>query len=65
MEHFKRFDRDRHLNQLCAEDLEQLKNWRLDNNMTEEYENYLTLQGWNDLKYMAIDYQREFKKSAR
>lgn len=62
MEHFKRFDRDRHSNQLCAEDLEQLKNWRLDSNLTDLYENYLTVQGHNDLKYMAIDYQRTFQK---
>lgn len=62
LEHFKRFDRDRHLNQLCAEDLEQLKNWRLDHNLTANYENFLTVQGWNDLKYMAIDFQRTFQK---
>lgn len=60
MEHFKRFDRDRHSNQLCAEDLEQLKNWRLDSNLTDSFENYLTVQGFNDIKYMAIDYQRTF-----
>ncbi|KAG5676678.1 hypothetical protein PVAND_006495 [Polypedilum vanderplanki] len=61
LENFKRFDRDRHLNQLCSEDLEILKNWRLDRNLTAEYENHLTVQGWNDLKYMAIDFQRTFQ----
>lgn len=29
--------------------------------MTADFENYLTVQGWNDLKYMAIDYQRSFQ----
>lgn len=29
--------------------------------MTADYENYLTVQGWNDMKYMAIDYQRTFQ----
>lgn len=30
--------------------------------MTAQYENYLTVQGWNDVKYMAIDFQRTFQK---
>ena len=61
IENLKRHDRDRHLNQLCNEDLENLKNWRLDNNLTSAYGNFLTVQGWNDMKYMAIDYQRTFQ----
>lgn len=43
---------------MCSEDLEQLKNWRIDRNLTADYQNFLTVQGWNDMKYMAIDYQR-------
>lgn len=39
-----------------------MKNWRIDYNLTSAYANYLTVQGWNDLKYMAIDYQRTFQK---
>jgi multiple inositol-polyphosphate phosphatase / 2,3-bisphosphoglycerate 3-phosphatase len=61
LEHFKRFDRDRHLNQLCADDLDLLKKWRFDQNLTRDYGDFLTVQGWNDLKYMAIDYQRTFQ----
>ncbi|XP_070500459.1 multiple inositol polyphosphate phosphatase 1-like [Chironomus tepperi] len=61
VENLKRHDRDRHLNQLCNEDLENLKNWRLDTNLTSMYGNFLTVQGWNDMKYMAIDYQRTFQ----
>jgi multiple inositol-polyphosphate phosphatase / 2,3-bisphosphoglycerate 3-phosphatase len=38
-----------------------LKKWRFDNNLTASYANDLTVQGWNDLKYMAIDYQRTFQ----
>ena len=49
------------MNQLCSDDLEQLKQWRFDQNLTSAYAEYLTLQGWNDLKYMAIDYQRTFQ----
>lgn len=50
------------MNQLCSDDLEQLKKWRFDQNLTADYADHLTVQGWNDLKYMAIDYQRTFQK---
>lgn len=49
------------MNQLCSDDLEQLKQWKFDQNLTSEYAEFLTVQGWNDLKYMAIDYQRTFQ----
>lgn len=49
------------MNQLCADDLEQLKKWRFDRNLTADFADYLTVQGWNDLKYMAIDFQRSFQ----
>lgn len=61
LEHFKRYDRDRHLNQLCSDDLELIRRWSFDKNLTADYANYLTVQGWNDLKYMAIDFQRSFQ----
>lgn len=61
LENFGRSDRDRGTNQLCSEDLDILKRWRFDTNLTTNFANYLTVQGWNDLKYMAIDYQRTFQ----
>ncbi|CRK97829.1 CLUMA_CG011205, isoform A [Clunio marinus] len=61
LENFKRYDRDRHLNQLCSDDLELLKKWRFDQNLTAAYAEYLTVQGWNDMKYMAIEFQRTFQ----
>jgi multiple inositol-polyphosphate phosphatase / 2,3-bisphosphoglycerate 3-phosphatase len=41
--------------------LEILKRWKFDTNLTSQFANYLTVQGWNDLKYMAIDYQKTFQ----
>lgn len=41
--------------------MEQLKKWRFDRNLTSDFAEYLTVQGWNDLKYMAIDFQRSFQ----
>lgn len=38
-----------------------LKRWSFDRNLTDAYANFLTVQGWNDLKYLAIDYQRTFQ----
>lgn len=49
------------MNQLCSDDLEQLKKWNFDKNLTADFADYLTIQGWNDLKYMALDYQRTFQ----
>ncbi|CAO1347101.1 unnamed protein product [Diamesa hyperborea] len=62
IESFQRRDRDRHLSQLCGEDLELLKKWNWDRNITESFSNFLTVQGWNDMKYMALDYQRTFQR---
>lgn len=45
---------------LCDEDLELIKNWNWNPNISGDYENFLTVQGWNDLKYLAINYQRIF-----
>ena len=49
------------MNQLCSDDLEHLKQWRFDQNLTADFADFLTVQGWNDLKYMAIDFQRTFQ----
>ncbi|XP_058829522.1 multiple inositol polyphosphate phosphatase 1 [Topomyia yanbarensis] len=38
---------------MCADDLELLRNWRWDSNITVDYGSFLTLQGWNDLKFLA------------
>lgn len=52
--------RDKQPGQLCTQDLEALRNWYWDNNITAQYENFLTVQGWNDLKFLGLDYQRSF-----
>uniref|UniRef100_A0A182K291 Multiple inositol polyphosphate phosphatase 1 n=1 Tax=Anopheles christyi TaxID=43041 RepID=A0A182K291_9DIPT len=39
---------------MCDEDLELLRNWHWDPNITEQYDSYLTEQGWEDLKYIAL-----------
>uniref|UniRef100_A0AAG5D5Z0 Multiple inositol polyphosphate phosphatase 1 n=1 Tax=Anopheles atroparvus TaxID=41427 RepID=A0AAG5D5Z0_ANOAO len=39
---------------MCDEDLEMLRNWRWDPNITAQYESTLTEQGWQDLKYLAL-----------
>lgn len=45
---------------LCDEDFELLKNWKWDPNITVEFDEYLTDQGWNDLKGIAQAYQTVF-----
>uniref|UniRef100_U5EX79 Multiple inositol polyphosphate phosphatase 1 n=1 Tax=Corethrella appendiculata TaxID=1370023 RepID=U5EX79_9DIPT len=45
---------------LCDEDLELLQNWRWNNNVSVQYESYLTEQGWNDLKFLALHYRGLF-----
>lgn len=52
--------RDKRPGQLCSLDLELLRNWQWDRNLTTQYENFMTVQGWNDLKFLALDYQRTF-----
>lgn len=47
--------------QLCEEDLDLLRAWKWDHNITSIYGDFLTVQGWNDLKILAVDYQRQFK----
>lgn len=38
---------------MCPDDLELLRTWRWDRNVTVDYESFLTDQGWVDLKYLA------------
>lgn len=37
-----------------------IKHWNWPLNISETYESYLTVQGWEDSKYLAINYQRAF-----
>lgn len=39
-----------------------LKNWQWDANVTEDRGGSLTGQGWNDLKYLAIQFQTAFPR---
>lgn len=45
---------------LCDEDLELLRYWKFDANITDDKANVLTRQGWEDLKYLAIHFQSAF-----
>lgn len=42
---------------LCDADLQLLASWQLDNNITVSMDEYLTQQGWNDLKGLATHYK--------
>lgn len=45
---------------MCDEDLEIIKNWKWNANITSDYASFLTTQGWTDMKYIALNYQRIF-----
>lgn len=45
---------------LCASDMELIRNWRFDSNITIEIEQYLTVAGWNELQGLAQRYQAAF-----
>lgn len=45
---------------LCEADLKLLRDWRWDSNITTDKAEYLTLQGWNDLKGIAQYYKTQF-----
>lgn len=45
---------------LCASDIELIRNWRFDPNITLEREQYLTTAGWNELQGIAQRYQEAF-----
>lgn len=43
---------------LCDADYNVIKNWRWDSNITGNYDEFLTSQGWNDEKFLAKQFQR-------
>lgn len=45
---------------MCEPDLELLKTWHWDQNITADFSEFLTTQGWNELKFLAIRYQKTF-----
>lgn len=45
---------------LCDEDLELLRYWKFDGNITDDKANILTTQGWEDIKFLAIHFQSAF-----
>ena len=45
---------------LCAADLELLKTWKWDSNITSEKDEWLTVQGWNDLQLLAKHYKSQY-----
>lgn len=47
---------------LCDEDIELLKNWRWYPNITEDRGGDLTGQGWDDLKFLALNYQSAYPR---
>lgn len=46
---------------LCSEDIEILKHWNWNPNITGDYAQYLTTQGWQDLLFLAKNYQGVFQ----
>ncbi|KAL1402333.1 hypothetical protein pipiens_006141 [Culex pipiens pipiens] len=45
---------------MCPDDLDLLRNWRWDSNMTTDYEGFLTESGWNELKNLATREKTRF-----
>lgn len=45
---------------LCASDIEMLRSWRFDPNITMEVEQHLTLSGWNEMQGIAQRFQKAF-----
>lgn len=45
---------------LCDADLELLKTWKWDANITADKDEFLTVQGWNDLKGLGQFYSKQF-----
>ncbi|XP_055295864.1 multiple inositol polyphosphate phosphatase 1-like [Sitodiplosis mosellana] len=46
--------------EMCRPDLKLLKEWNWDRNITEKYDEFLTEQGWNDIKTIAKRYKQLF-----
>lgn len=47
---------------MCEDDLNLLRNWQWNRNITNAFADYLTVEGWNELKFLAIRLQRSFPK---
>lgn len=47
---------------LCDRDLSLLRVWQWNNNITDNYDQFLTQQGWSDSRSLALDYQHSFKQ---
>lgn len=47
---------------MCDDDLNLLRNWQWNRNITDAYADFLTVEGWNELKFLAIRLQRAFPK---
>lgn len=45
---------------LCASDMELIRNWKFDPNITLDIEQYLTVAGWNELQGLGQRYQSAF-----
>jgi multiple inositol-polyphosphate phosphatase / 2,3-bisphosphoglycerate 3-phosphatase len=45
---------------LCASDIELIRSWKFDSNITLDKEQYLTVAGWNELQGLAQRYQAAF-----
>lgn len=45
---------------LCASDVELIRNWKFDSNITFENEQHLTVTGWNEFQGLAERYQSAF-----
>lgn len=45
---------------LCASDIELIRNWRFDSNITADNEQLLTVTGWNEFQGLAQRYQAAF-----
>lgn len=45
---------------MCENDLDLLKHWHWNRNITSDYSEFLTTQGWDESKFLAIRFQRFF-----
>uniref|UniRef100_A0A1B0CIG3 Multiple inositol polyphosphate phosphatase 1 n=2 Tax=Lutzomyia longipalpis TaxID=7200 RepID=A0A1B0CIG3_LUTLO len=54
------YARDPKNSELCAEDLHLLEAWKWDTNVTEDQSEYLSQQGWEDLRGIAKYFQQQF-----
>ncbi|XP_075231753.1 multiple inositol polyphosphate phosphatase 1-like isoform X2 [Lycorma delicatula] len=51
---------ERHSGHLCKEDIENFKTWQY--NLTEDEHQNLTIQGWNEHKFLALRLKSKFKE---